>query len=325
VLLARDYTIHAPANVGERFSNTAELLELAERLSDPVLASRALGLRFKAAMELADVAEAERCLARNRALVPDLGQPALTWATLYHHASLCVMRGEAGAEAAVNAAAELGTSTFRDIAVLKLSQLFSLYLEQGRLAELEEIMRNASIRSDHPLAKSALAMLLVETGRHDDAAALFDDLAATGFTYATNNVGWLLGTVECTWVCARLGRADCVPALRSRLEPYADQLVVATFAGWVLGSVSLHLALLCRTGGDFDAAAAYFAAAAATHERIGARPWLARTHLEWARMLLTRADPGDLHRADELLGQALATARQLRLPQIEHEASELRS
>ncbi len=85
-----------------------------------------------------------------------------------------------------------------------------------------------------------------------------------------------------------------------------------------------YLALLCPTVGDFDAADAYFAAAAATHERIGARPWLARTHLEWARMLLTRADPGDRHRAHELLRQALATAQQLRLPQIEREASQLR-
>ncbi len=74
VLLARDYTITAPENATERFAATTDLLAMADRLGDPVLASRALSLRFKAAMELADVAEAERCVARNQALVADLGQ-----------------------------------------------------------------------------------------------------------------------------------------------------------------------------------------------------------------------------------------------------------
>ena len=81
------------------------------------------------------------------------------------------------------------------------------------------------------------------------------------------------------------------------LEPYADQLVVARLPGESAGSVALYLALLATTVGDWPEAEAYFAAAAATHERIRAPTWLARTRLEWARMLLTRAAAGD---ADEL-------------------------
>jgi hypothetical protein len=50
VLLARDYTIHAPDNLTERFAATTELLAIVEQLHDPVLTSRALSLRFKAAM-----------------------------------------------------------------------------------------------------------------------------------------------------------------------------------------------------------------------------------------------------------------------------------
>ena len=70
-----DYTITAPENAVERFAATTELLGLAEQLGDPVLASRALSLRFKAAMELADVPEAERCLARTRSSSPTWGNP----------------------------------------------------------------------------------------------------------------------------------------------------------------------------------------------------------------------------------------------------------
>jgi hypothetical protein len=50
---------------------------------------------------------------------------------------------------------------------------------------------------------------------------------------------------------------------------------------------------------------------------------LVHTRLEWARMLLARSDPGDAERAHALLGQALATARELRLTNIEREATQL--
>ncbi len=107
------------------------------------------------------------------------------------------------------------------------------------------------------------------------------------------------------------------------MEPYADQLAVGAFAGGIIGSVSFYLGLLCTTIGDWPAAEQYFAAAAATHERVGAPAWLASTRLEWARMLLARAEPNDSDRADELLHQALATARELGLAKIERDVVEL--
>jgi hypothetical protein len=50
---------------------------------------------------------------------------------------------------------------------------------------------------------------------------------------------------------------------------------------------------------------------------------LAHTRLEWARMLLARRQPADAERARELLGQAMATARELGLAKIEREAAGL--
>src|SRR5205823_13658808 len=131
-------------------------------------------------------------------------------------------------------------------------------------------------------------------------------------------------TIECAWLCARLGRVDCVPVLRSRLEPYPGQLVAGGFAGWIAGCVALYLGLLCTTVADWLEADAYFAAAAATHDRLRAPLFLGRTRLEWARMLLTRAEPGDGKRAGELLDQALDGARALGLSRMEREAAALR-
>jgi hypothetical protein len=60
--------------------------------------------------------------------------------------------------------------------------------------------------------------------------------------------------------------------------------------------------------------------AVAKESRIQAPIWLARTRLEWARMLLTRHQPGDLERARELLGQAITSARELGLGNLERKA-----
>lgn len=321
VLLARDYTIHAPENATERFTATTDTLETAERLGDPVLASRSLILRFKSAMELADVIEAERCLARNRAIVADLGQPFLTWAAMLHDAALRVLKGDADAETAIIAAEELGVANGQaDVAFFSQAQRWSLYLDQGRLGELEVWIGQVAERTQSPLIKAMYANILAETDQIEAAASIFRDLAATDFAHPTNNVGWLRFGAECASVCARLGRDDYVPRLRSMLEPYAEQLVVISLGGGISGSVAFYLGLLCRTTRDWRAAERYFAAAAETHGRIGAPTWLARTRLEWARMLLARPEPEDGDRADELLHHALTSARELGLAKIEREA-----
>jgi hypothetical protein len=300
-------------------------LEIAEQLGDPVIASRALSLRFKAAMELADVAEAERCVARNRELVAHLGQPTLTWATMHHDATLRVLHADADAEAAATAAQDFGLVSIGrpDIDFLSFGHWRTLRWDQGRIGEFEDWIRQVVERVQVPVGKAFFACVLLETGQMEAAASVFDELAATGFAHPTNNVAWLMFTTDCAWLCARLGRKDCVPPLRSMLEPYAGQLVVSSFAAGVTGPVAFYLGLLATTIGDWPDAETHFAAAAATHERIGAPTWLARTRLEWARMLLANQQPGDAERAHDLLDQALATARELGLANIERGAVEL--
>ena len=52
------------------------------------------------------------------------------------------------------------------------------------------------------------------------------------------------------------------------------------------------------------------------NERLGARPWLARTQLDYARMLLRRDAAGDGERARGLLEAALATAREIGMAKV---------
>lgn len=181
-------------------------------------------------------------------------------------------------------------------------------------------MRLLAERVPGSFVTALYATILAETDQIEAAARLFDEFAAQGFTSPRLNAAWIFFQAECARLCARLGRADCVSRLRPMLEPYADQMVVSGFAGVLLGSVALYLGLLAATAGDWSDAEARFAAAASAHERTGAPTLLAHTRLEWARMLLARRQPADAERARELLGQAMATARELGLAKIEREA-----
>ena len=325
VLLARDYTIHFPDNAAERFAATDELLAMAETSGDPVLTSRALGLRFKAAMELGDVNETEHSLARNEEVVRDLGQPALTWVIMHHRATLLILRGDPEGEGAAEAAYEFGAKAGRTFGgSFRFGHNFSPLWHKGRMREAEEFVQEFLARAPNtPLLKALLAHILVDTDSREGAARIFDEIAATGFTHPTHNTAWLWFFTESAWVCSRLHRPDCVPPIRSALEPFADQLVVGGFGGFVGGPVTFYLGILAATAADWPAADAHFAAATATLERIGARPWLAHTRLEHGRMLLARAAPGDAEQARALLGRALATARELGLRKIEQEATDL--
>jgi class 3 adenylate cyclase len=320
VLLARDYTITSPENPLERFGSTTELLSIADRVGDPVLASRALSLRFKAAMELTDVAEAERCVARNRALVADLGQPMLTWASLHHQATLRVLHCDVDADEAILLAGDVAPPPQ---GLWALANSIPRRTAQGRARELEDALRLFVERTQSFFFKSIYGFVLVEGGEIEGATRLFDEFAAQEFAHPFHNAAWLQFETNCAYIGSRLGRADCVPQLRPKLEPFADQLVVSGFAGYVGGSVAIYLGMLATTIGDWSDAEARFAAAAATHERIGAPIWLARTRLEWARMLLARGESKDVERAGDFLDQALTAASEFGLGKIEQEATEL--
>jgi hypothetical protein len=276
-------------------------------------------------MELADMDEAERSLTRNEELVRDLGQPPLRWATMHHRATLKVLHADPDAEAAITAAHDFGLATIGpDIAFLAGGHRRSFLWDRGRIGEMADWFRGAVEHMAKgqewvkmPLLNGVYASILVENDQTEAAVPFFDELAAIGFAHPTNNVGWLMFETECAYVCARLGRKECVEQLRSMLGDYSDQMVVGSFAGWVTGPVSYYLALLATTAGNWREAEAQFTAAAATQERIGAPTYLARTRVEWARMLLSRREPGDADRAATLLHQALDTARALGLPPIE--------
>jgi tetratricopeptide (TPR) repeat protein len=326
VLLHRWYAIYFPDTLDELLANTEELLALTERFDDPVIRAQALWLRGRILARAGEMEEANRRFEAAERLAEELGQPTLRWLVGTTATGRTILAGDLEeGERRAHAAFELGrASGQQDAPSFLAGHLFLVRLEQDRLAELEEsFTERVAALSGFPTIRAYLARILCELDRPDEAVKHYELLSAENFNTLPRDVTWLLGMSHCAAVAASVGDRAGARVLFDLLAPYASQIVFAN-AG-APGAVAHYLAILAATFGDFDEAGSRFAEAAGIHERIGAPTWLARTRVEWARMLLTRAKPGDTERAHELLHQALATARDRGLANIERRAGELLS
>ncbi|HEV3363722.1 MAG TPA: tetratricopeptide repeat protein, partial [Acidimicrobiia bacterium] len=234
--------------------------------------------RSLALMELAegDAAAESREAARRQAA--DLGQPFLKWCVLISLISAAVAGGRLEEAERIME----GVPDFRipDADTLAAAGLAGIRYEQGRLGELEALLRSTVERLPRvPLFRGLLALAYAEDGRLDEARATYrrdGNLTEQVFDYFAAPTAAVLATV-----CCRVGDTDGAAQLFELLSPYADQ--VASHPGIWFGSYEHHLGLLSATLGRIPEAEAHFARAAAIHERLGATTWLARTRLEWSR------------------------------------------
>ena len=324
VLLQNFYTISFPDTLETRLVQADELLDLAERLKDPVITARASLYRARSLGESANLEAADRDLDRAERLAEELGQPTLRWLVDHLRTVRTILAGDLEqGERRVHASFELGQATGqRDAPSFFAAHLFLIRLDQGRLAELEErLTERVAASPGLPMLRAYLALLLCEIGRPDDARAHYESLAAGNFNGLPGDSTWILGMPICAAVCAHLGDRTRASTLFEQLTPYGNQFVFT--AGGSLGAVAYYLAILASIAGDLDESERRFAEAAATHERICAPIWLARTRLDWARMLIERDRAGDADHARLLLGQSLTTARELGLANIERRAVQL--
>ncbi len=324
VLLERFFTILAPSTLYERLDDSAELLGLAEALGDPTMTAQALFIHVRNNAEAGRFEEADRYLQTAERLVAELGQPTLRWLVGNCRVGRVLLAGDmAEGERLIHANFELGQATGApDVPAFFASQLVQLGFEQGRLGELDGQVREAL--SAYPLIpafQAQLALALCESGRFDDARVLFERLAGAGFAALPMDNAWMLSMPAYAMVAARLRDRAAASELYGLLAPYGDQFSFTYAGAW--GAVAHYLGLLATTLDRFDEADAHFAAAAETHERNRMPSWLARTRLEWARMLLARRRTGDGERARSLAEAATAGFATLGLDDWEARAEEL--
>jgi hypothetical protein len=126
-------------------------------------------------------------------------------------------------------------------------------------------------------------------------------------------------------VCGALADGARAESLYRLLEPYAGRNVVVGRAATCNGAAARLLGILAAAMYSWETAERHFISALEMHERMGARPWVARTQLAYADMLLARRRRGDRARARELLGEAVLISDVLGMPVVAARARELTS
>jgi class 3 adenylate cyclase len=323
VLLARFITVLGPGTLDERLRNCDELIAVADDLNDPATRCRAWWLRFRALLEMGESTEADASLRVAERLSDELGQPLLRWQLMWSRAGLILLMGR------VDEADHLFADSFAvgqaagqpDAIVFYGYQAFEVALERGRFEDLDRQVIEELSQNAMPLLQAADMILRLEVGDRDRARKQLLRFADNGFGSVPVDPGWMRVTTLCAVAARDLGEIDVARALYDVLTPYASQLTAC--ATVISGVVTHYLGILATVLRRFHEGHEYFAAAERSHAALRAPTWLARTRLEWARMLLTRRQPGDADRARELLGQALSAARELGLAKVERDAAAL--
>jgi DNA-binding CsgD family transcriptional regulator len=183
--------------------------------------------------------------------------------------------------------------------------MFSIRREQGRLAELEPVVRLVRAQGGRATVwRPGLAVLYAELGMRDDALAEIARLCADDFAEIPDDA---LRTAALTYLadaCVATSDARHAVLVYDELAPFAGTVVVVAGLVACYGAMDRYLGSLAACAGGWAAAERHFAAATALNERLRMPTWLARTRHEHARMLLARSGSGDDLRGREMLAQA---------------------
>jgi DNA-binding SARP family transcriptional activator len=312
---------YIPAN--ENPDNTADLLVMADeqfrlavQAGDKERTVEAHEHRIGRLMELGRMSEARLELAAMISLADELRQPAQQWIAGVCAARVALLEGRfAEAERLIDETLRLGERAQSWNATVAYGlQLYVLRREQGRVGEVEELIRrSAEEHPTYPVWRCVLVQVSAALGAEAETRETLAALAADDFAALPFAEMWTVSVSLLAEAASAVGDHASAPVLYELLLPYEDRVAV-TYPEISLGPVARYLGLLATVNGHWDEAEAHFVDAVGMSERIGARPWLAHARRDYAQMLLTRDAPGDSDKAEALGSHALATYEALGMP-----------
>jgi eukaryotic-like serine/threonine-protein kinase len=309
----RASAIHGPDRLDECLGLGTELRELAARIGDRERVVAGHMIRIMMLLTLGDVRAAEADLAASTRIAEDLRQPAQLWQAYSTQALVALAAGRfSEAEPLMEHSLALGERAQRGEAIpVYQGQRYMLSDFRGTLHEVEPAVRSLAVGNPaRPVFRCALANLQARTGRLPEAKRALDELARDEFGAVPFDQEWLFAMTLLAEAAAELRDSAAAPLLYEFLSPYGELNAVDVGEG-IRGSVARYLGLLAATTKRWTDAAAHFDAALEMNDRMEARPWLARTQGDYARMLIARGRPGDRKVASRLLSEAEASYLEL--------------
>jgi len=330
-LTARHNVLWGTQDPADALAAADEIVTAAQRARAPETELDGRVLRLTHLLELGDGPAAQRVLPELDRMAERLRQPAIRLAALSRRSTLAALTGDFGS-AAENARQAFQTGQaagLPDAGAVYWGQLFAIWLHAGLPAAdeqwMERELRDLVARSSLPVAHAAaLVQLEAAHGAVEQARGRLDELVGTGLGTMRPDMlfAWALSLLARD--CVVLGEARHAPRLYQALAPYAGRAVVAAGAVLCAGSADFYLAGLAALSGDTATADRHYRAAASMHRRLGARPMLAHTLHEHARLLDPSAASGALAEAQAIaadcgMTRLLAAFDQARQPrQADH-------
>jgi len=256
------------------------------------------------------------------ALAEELRQPAHRWHVGTGRTMLALMEGRfEEAEQLIEETHRIGRrSESWNAVVSQRIGLFVLRREQGRLAELADMMR----RSVHEFPallrfRCAVAQVELELGNEQEARAVVDGVLAHDLAREYRDAEWAFSLALLAGPTASVAEPPAVAWLYELMVAYEQMYAMAPVEG-VFGAVARALGVLAGSLQRYDGAERHLEVAIDIERRMGARPWLAHAQHDLAAMVIARGDPD---RARPHLDEALQTYRELGMETWAARASEL--
>jgi DNA-binding SARP family transcriptional activator len=302
-----------PDTIDECLALATELCEVARRSGDMERLAIGHSQRLMTQLMRGDVTGAQADLATMGRLANQLKQPARAWEVCSSGALLALAAGRLDDADRLRAeAVVLGERSVRRAAVaVDRLQRYALCDLRGTPAEAESWIRELVTEYPaRPVFRCALAHLCARAGLLPEARQLLTELAAGDFAALPFDQEWLYAMSLLAEACAGVGDVAVATELARRLSPYAELNGVDVGEGF-RGSLHRYLGQLATTTREWSEAERHFERAIEMNAAMGARPLLALTQDDYARMLSARAEDGDAQRSGELSAVAAATYGEL--------------
>jgi hypothetical protein len=268
----------------------------------------------RALLATGDLVHSDEVAQDYEALVQSVRIPRFMAGVAQRRAMRALLAGRfAEAEAYANEAVSLQpTSEFVEgLAV----QLFAICYEQDRLDEIRAAVEAWSSESNRPAWTIGYSVLLAASGELAAARATLVPFLEAGITNVVpHDELYFLCLAAAAKTVVDIGDTEHAPSLYEALAPHASRVVVTAEGALCWGSVHRFLGPLAALIGNTERAGVHFEASMAVHERLGARPFLARDRLAYAEML--RRCEGDALRIATLERTGRALARELGMRQF---------
>jgi hypothetical protein len=309
---ARWVAIWGPDTLEERMAIAAEVVRTATLAGDQERMWEGHSWHSAVALELGDLRGVHAELDLMASLAGELRQPAQLWFDVVLRATLATFEGRfADAERLIPHALGFARAAGLLADLYGTIQLWALRREQRRLAEVErplaELVRRFPMYDVLRCVRAHIAAVL---GRERAARDELHALSADDFAALPRNDDWLFNLCLLGDVSRELDDPTYASSIYDLLLPYAERNAVNPPAACI-GSVSRSLAVAATLMERWSEAEQHFEEALGANARMGARPWVVRTSIEWADALLRRDGPGDRERAQGLRAQAGNLAREL--------------